>query len=127
MKTLSFAALVAALLAPLAAPMAAHAACHLTTAEVPVTMEGLRPLVAAKIGGKPVRLILDSGAFGSSLTATYAAQERLPALAAKAIGTLVPSSASTITTGVKGHLTDTASSSRRPSSSPARSSRTSSS
>jgi predicted aspartyl protease len=107
MKTSSLAALVAALLAPLASPLAAHAACHLTTAEVPVTMEGLRPLVAAKVGGKPVRLILDSGAFGSSLTATFAAQERLPSLAAKAIGTLVPSSASTITTGVKGHLTDT--------------------
>jgi predicted aspartyl protease len=103
MKTLLLAAVAAALFGPLAA----HAACHLTTAEVPVTMEGLRPLVAAKIGGKPVRLLLDSGAFGSSLTATYAAKEKLPAMAAKSIGSLVPSSASTLTTGVKGHLTDT--------------------
>jgi predicted aspartyl protease len=103
MKLLLSAALAAALLLPLAA----NAACRLTTAEVPVTMEGLRPVVDAKIAGKPVKLLLDSGAFGSSLTASYAAQEKLPALAAKAIGSLVPSSASTITTGVKGHLTDT--------------------
>jgi predicted aspartyl protease len=87
--------------------MAANAACRLTTAEVPVTMQGLRPLVAAKIGGKPVQLLLDSGAFGSSLTATFATQEKLQPMAAKAIGSLVPSSASTLTTGVKGHITDT--------------------
>jgi len=88
-------------------PLVAHAACQLTTAEVPVTVQGLRPLVAAKIGGKPVWLLLDSGAFGSSLTTTFATQEKLRPMAAKAIGTLVPSSASTLTTGVKGHLTDT--------------------
>jgi predicted aspartyl protease len=104
MKTRSLAAMAAA---AFLAPMVAQAACHLTTAEVPVTMEGLRPVVAAKIGGKPVKLLLDSGAFGSSLTTTFAAREKLPALAAKAIGTLVPSSASTLTSGVKGHETQT--------------------
>jgi clan AA aspartic protease (TIGR02281 family) len=107
MKAVSLAALAAALLGPLAVPLAAQAACRLTTAEVPVTMDGLRPLVAAKIDGKPVQLLLDSGAFGTSLTATFAAQAKLQPMAAKAIGSLVPSSASTITTGVKGHLTDT--------------------
>jgi len=103
MKILPLATFVAALLAPLGA----HAACHLTTAEAPVTMQGLRPLVEAKIDGKPVTLLLDSGAFGSSLTASYATREKLQPMAAKAIGTLVPGSASTLTTGVKGHLTDT--------------------
>ncbi|WP_394761019.1 aspartyl protease family protein [Phenylobacterium sp.] len=103
MKILPFAALAVTLLGPLQA----HAACKLVTADVPVTMVGLRPLVAAKIDGKPIRLLLDSGAFGSSLTASYAATEKLRPMAAKAIGSLVPSSASTLTSGVKGHATDT--------------------
>jgi predicted aspartyl protease len=103
MKMLPIAALAAALLGPLSA----QAACRLATADVPVTMVGLRPLVAAKIDGKPVKLLLDSGAFGSSLTATYAAKEKLPAMAAKEIGSLVPSSASTVTSGVRGHATET--------------------
>lgn len=107
MKLITLAALAAGLLAPMAAPAAAHAACQLATAEVPVTMQGLRPLVAAKIAGKPVKLLLDSGAFGSSLTASFAAKEKLPSLTAKPIGSLVPTSASTLTTGVKGHETDT--------------------
>jgi predicted aspartyl protease len=103
MKILSFAALASALVAPLSA----QAACQLRTAEVPVTMQGLRPLVAAKIDGKPVKLLLDSGAFGSSLTASFATQEKLPPVAAKAIGSLIPSSANTLTTGAKGHETMT--------------------
>ncbi|HEX3364427.1 retropepsin-like aspartic protease [Phenylobacterium sp.] len=103
MKILPLAALAAALVLPLQA----QAACRLVTADVPVTMEGLRPLVAAKIGGKPVRLLLDSGAFGSSLTATFAAQEKLASITAKPIGSLVPSSASTVTSGVVGHDTMT--------------------
>jgi predicted aspartyl protease len=103
MKILPLAAFAAALLGPLAA----QAACRLATQEVPVTMQGLRPLVAAKIGGKPVQLLLDSGAFGSSLTSTFATQEKLEPMAAKAIGTLVPGSASTLTSGVKGHETQT--------------------
>jgi len=108
MKILRFAApgaVMAALLA--AAPLTARAACRLATAEVPVTMQGLRPLVAAKIDGKPVQLLLDSGAFGSSLTASFAAQEKLPPVSTKAIGSLVPTGASTLTSGVRGHQQDT--------------------
>ncbi|HEX2815747.1 MAG TPA: retroviral-like aspartic protease family protein [Phenylobacterium sp.] len=100
MKIFTLAALAAA---ALLAPLQASAACHLVTAEVPVTMQGLRPLVAARIGGTPVKLLLDSGAFGSSLTATFAAQEKLQPMAAKSINSLVPSSASTLTSGVRGH------------------------
>jgi len=103
MKPLGLAALAAALVLPLQA----QGACRLVTADVPVTMDGLQPLVAAKIAGKPVKLLLDSGAFGSSLTASFARQEKLASLTAKPIGSLVPSSASTITSGVKGHETDT--------------------
>jgi predicted aspartyl protease len=103
MKPLAFVAAAAALLGPLQA----HAACRLATADVPVTMEGLRPLVAAKIAGKPVKLLLDSGAFGSSLTASFATREKLSPMAATAIGSLVPGSASTITSGARGHETMT--------------------
>jgi predicted aspartyl protease len=103
MKILPLAAVAAALLGP----SQAQAACRLVTADVPVTMQGLRPLVAAKISGKPVQLLLDSGAFGSSLTATFAAKEKLASLTAKPIGSLVPGSASTFTQGVVGHDTVT--------------------
>ena len=68
---------LAGLAAALVLPLQAQAACHLVTADVPVTMEGLRPLIAVKIGGAPVKLLLDSGAFGSSLTASFAAQQKL--------------------------------------------------
>jgi predicted aspartyl protease len=97
----------AALLAALATPGAVDAACRLVTAEAPVTMMGLRPMVDAKVDGKPIKMLLDSGAFGSSLTATFAAQAKLPPVTAKAIGSLVPTAANTITTGIKGRLTDT--------------------
>jgi predicted aspartyl protease len=103
MKIAPLAVVAAALLGPLSA----QAACRLATAEVPVTMQGLRPLVAAKIDGKPIQMLLDSGAFGTSLTASFAAQAKLPPVTAKAIGSLVPTSANTVTTGAKGHATDT--------------------
>ena len=103
MKIAPLALLAAAVLGSLPA----QAACRLATAEVPVTMQGLRPLVAAKIDGQPVQLLLDSGAFGTSLTASFAAKAKLPPVTAKAIGSLVPTSANTITTGAKGHETET--------------------
>ena len=49
MKIFTLAALAAA---ALLAPLQASAACHLVTAEVPVTMQGLRPLLSARIGGR---------------------------------------------------------------------------
>ena len=104
MKIVPIATLAAALLL---GPVNAQAACRLVTADVPVTMEGLRPLVAAKIDGKPIKLLLDSGAFGTSLAASFAAEAKLAPVTAKAIGSLVPSSASTLTSGAKGHVQDT--------------------
>ncbi len=47
----------------------AAAACKLgRLAELPVTMQGLVPVVSAKIDGADVRLIADTGAFFSMLT-----------------------------------------------------------
>ncbi len=56
-----------------------QAACELDgMARLPVTMSGLRPLVAAKINGVDVLFTLDSGAFYSSITPGNAAQYKLP-------------------------------------------------
>ncbi len=56
----------------------AERACRLQKlAELPVTMDGLRPLVDAKINGSDVRLLADSGAFFSMLSPATAAQFKL--------------------------------------------------
>lgn len=47
-------------------------------AELPVTMNGLRPLVHATINGTDAQFIADSGAFYSMLTPAMAEQFRLP-------------------------------------------------
>jgi tetratricopeptide (TPR) repeat protein len=59
---------------------AAHAAtgCSLVKlAELPVTMNGMRPMVHAKINGADAQLIANSGAFYSALTRTAAAEYKL--------------------------------------------------
>ena len=59
-------ALAAALVAALGEPAAAK--CELQkAAELPVTMVGLRPTIAAKINGADVRLFIDSGSFFNTL------------------------------------------------------------
>ncbi len=53
--------------------------CELKSfAELPVIMEGLRPLVIAKINGADARFLADSGAFYSMLSPAAAAQFKLP-------------------------------------------------
>jgi tetratricopeptide (TPR) repeat protein len=71
LRTIS--ALAVLSLAAIAGP--ASAACKLEKyAELPVTMEGLRPIVPVKINGKDARLIADSGGFFSMLTPGSAAR-----------------------------------------------------
>lgn len=68
----------AVLLAVGCASSGAHAApgaCRLSRfLDIPVTMEGRRPMVAAKIGGREARFILDSGAFFSTIANANAAE-----------------------------------------------------
>lgn len=49
-------------------PFAVAARCELDFVELPVTMSGLRPLVAARINDADVNLIVDSGAFYSMIS-----------------------------------------------------------
>ena len=67
---------ILALLCALSLPATAEAAaCHLgKLVELPVTMSGSQPLVDGKINGKPVQLLLDSGAFYSFLAPALARQ-----------------------------------------------------
>lgn len=47
-------------------------------ADLPVTMEGLKPIVPATLNGTAVRFIADSGAFYSLISPSVAAQLKLP-------------------------------------------------
>lgn len=65
-----FSLVAAATLGLSLAPLAAFAASGCTLgqlAQLPVTMEGLKPLVSAKINGSDVRFVADSGAFFSMI------------------------------------------------------------
>jgi tetratricopeptide (TPR) repeat protein len=58
-----------------AAPMPPATKCQVTKmAEFPITMEGRRPMVAAKFGDKDARFIVDSGAFYSTISTASAAE-----------------------------------------------------
>jgi predicted aspartyl protease/tetratricopeptide (TPR) repeat protein len=57
---------------------AALAECKVNVlAQLPVTMQGLRPTIAAKIDGHDVRLLVDSGAFYSLISPGTAAELKL--------------------------------------------------
>jgi tetratricopeptide (TPR) repeat protein len=58
-----------------AAPEPPAAKCeYARMVEFPITMEGRRPMVAAKFGDKDVRFIIDSGAFYSTISTASAAE-----------------------------------------------------
>jgi tetratricopeptide (TPR) repeat protein/predicted aspartyl protease len=65
------------LLAVFAAPQA-FADCKIGLTPLSVTMAGTRPLISAKINGRPVRLLADSGAFYGMLSPALAAEIKLP-------------------------------------------------
>jgi tetratricopeptide (TPR) repeat protein len=50
----------------------------LVVADLPVTMEGLRPVIDAKMNDVDVRLVLDSGAYFSALTEAAVVEYKLP-------------------------------------------------
>lgn len=68
--------LLTVILGGLAGPPA-WAACTLKVAGLPVTMNGLRPLVHASVNGSDALFVADSGAFYSMLSPAAAAQYKL--------------------------------------------------
>ncbi len=60
-------------------PVLAVAACKMEgLAQIPVTMQGAKPLIAAKINGRDVKFMVDSGAFYSVLSPASAEAFNLP-------------------------------------------------
>ena len=59
-------------------PDAARAECRFSVMTLPVEMVGMRPVATVGINGRPVRLVVDSGAFYSALTRDAARQLGLP-------------------------------------------------
>lgn len=75
LRTLLVALILPALSGP---PARAASGCRIgKLAELPVTMNAMRPLVSAKINGTDARFIADSGAFFSMMTPSAAAQLKL--------------------------------------------------
>ncbi|HEY1562165.1 MAG TPA: pepsin/retropepsin-like aspartic protease family protein [Caulobacteraceae bacterium] len=65
-------------LAALAVPLAARADCQLGELfELPVTMQGLRPVVPAKVNGEDARFVLDSGYYESWISSGAASRLKL--------------------------------------------------
>src|ERR1700722_9517587 len=65
-------ALIATLL-----PFASFAACKRSAFNLPVTIEGTRPVIAAKFNGESVRLLVDSGASFSQISSAAVEQFKL--------------------------------------------------
>ena len=61
----------------LLAPAAARAACHLKVAELSVHMAGTRAMTTLSINGQDVPLMIDTGAYYSSMSEAAAAQLKL--------------------------------------------------
>jgi predicted aspartyl protease/tetratricopeptide (TPR) repeat protein len=73
-RRLGWISLLLAVLLPTARPAER---CTLRTFTVPVTMDDMKPLVAATINGERARFIVDTGAFFQSVSAAAAAQFNL--------------------------------------------------
>ena len=58
-------------------PFPSNAACKRSALDLPVTISGTRPLIDAKINGQDVRLLVDSGASFSVISAAMAKQLNL--------------------------------------------------
>lgn len=88
--------------AGLSAALPASAACSLKTQSIPVTMQGLRPMVTAKVNGREGRFLLDSGSGINALNGKFAADLKLKPLGIAETGTHLDVDASTAIEGVAG-------------------------
>jgi tetratricopeptide (TPR) repeat protein/predicted aspartyl protease len=58
-------------------PFASYAACKRSAAELPVTIQGTRPVIDAKFNGQDVKLLFDSGASFSMISSAAVEQYKL--------------------------------------------------
>lgn len=88
-------------------PLVAQAAgCHLAAMTVPVRMDGYRPILDAKVDGKPARFLLDSGAFYDSVSPALAVAQNLKPVQKAQLGTRFTTAAKPILTGAGGVETE---------------------
>ncbi len=78
--------------------------CKMKALPIEVTMVGLKPTVAAKIDGQDVKLVVDSGAFFNSLTASFALERNLKPAKGEYTGSRIPEAQATVITGVAGKV-----------------------
>jgi predicted aspartyl protease len=99
-RCLLAAALVAAALACASGP--SWADCTMTTLTLPVTMDGMKPTVPAKVNGKDARFEVDSGSFYNGISAQFAQDQKMKAATIDHVGSHVPGQAATEFVGVGG-------------------------
>jgi predicted aspartyl protease len=80
----------------------AWADCTMTTLTLPVTMDGLKPTVSAKVNGKDARFVVDSGSFYNGINAQFALDQKMRAATIDHVGSHVPGQAETEFVGVGG-------------------------
>jgi predicted aspartyl protease len=80
----------------------AEAACQLAGAPVAVEMRGLRPTIEAKVNGKPVSFLVDSGAFFNGISAKFAYDQKMKAATTASTGTHMQLAAETVFSGAGG-------------------------
>lgn len=69
--------IVFALLSATAVPLSAFAECKRSKVDLPVTIQGTRPVIGAKFNGQDVRLLVDSGASFSMISSAVVEQFKL--------------------------------------------------
>jgi len=58
-------------------PSASYATCRRAAADLPITIQDTRPVIGAKINGQDAKLLIDSGSYLSSMSASAAEQYKL--------------------------------------------------
>ena len=80
----------------------AWSACALKTYPITVTMDRMKPTIAAKVNGQDVRFMVDSGAFFNAIAAKFAFEQKMKAAQVDQTGSHLQAEAATTVTGAGG-------------------------